>query len=191
MIASLRSFLNKINQVLFIAFLLDFLIKDQKISMYINTAFLVSIFIESFFLTSDQKKAKTGEIIFPKSLIDLMSRKIKTVLYLLSLGALLYYIIISKWNMESVVNVALPLYFATFLKQMIGIRLGTDYLQISGINQKAISIEDIKTIQWINNQILVKTDIKTYSAKGLHPQSIIDIQEYLFKHKINHINIVV
>lgn len=93
--------------------------------------------------------------------------------------------------MESVVNVALPLYFATFLKQMIGIRLGTDYLQISGINQKAISIEDIKTIQWINNQILVKTDIKTYSAKGLHPQSIIDIQEYLFKHKINHINIVV
>ena len=37
------------------------------------------------------------------------------------------------WNLESVINIVLPIYFATFLKHMMGIKLGKDYLLISSM----------------------------------------------------------
>lgn len=191
MLVALRSFLNKINQVLLIAFLLVYLIDNDEISYYVNLCFLVSIIIESFFLNADNQVEKKGEILFPKSLVMMMGKRLKTILYLFSVGALVYYIIVQEWNLESVINITLPLYFATFLKHMTGIRLGKDYLLISGMIQKNIPVKDISQIEWSKNQILIKSKNKTFVAKGLHPESIIEIQEYLFNNRINHIKVVV
>lgn len=191
MLVALRSFLNKINQVLLIAFLLVYLIDNEEISFYVNLSFLVSIIIESFFLSADNQLDKKGEILFPKSLVMMMGKRLKIILYLFSVGALVYYIVVQEWNLESVINIVLPIYFATFLKHMMGIKLGKDYLLISSMIQKNIPIKDISQIEWSKNQILIKSKNKTFVAKGLHPESIIEIQEYLFNNRINHIKVVV
>lgn len=192
MLIPFRSVLNQINQLLLLAFLFDFVIDNERISEYINIAFLISMFLESIFLTSDKSLVKAGKLIYPKNISDMHISKIKLILFCASIGALAYHIYDNSWQeINSWVNIVLPVYFAFYFKEINGLRLGLDYVQINGINPKVLKWKDIQSFQVDRGLIVINSNKKVLKARGVHPQAIIEIQEFLFKHKLNHVKAIV
>ena len=192
MLIPLRSIINQMNQLLLVAFLFDFVIDNETVSEYVNIAFFMSMCLESIFLTSDKSLVKKGELIYPRNISDIYGKKIKLVLFFASIGALGYYIYEDTWrDINSLVNVSLPLYFGLFFREINGLRLGIDYVQINGINSKALKWNEIQSFQIVKGIIVIQSHKKAYKARGVHPEGIIEIQEFLFKYKLNHVKIIV
>lgn len=124
--------------------------------------------------------------------MDQHSSKIRNLMFILSIGAIIYYLLFDDIAQSEVItNIILPLYFGFFFKELFGVRFGKDFIQINGLNSRIIDIVKLDSIEVKRTEFILKSSNKTYSAKGLHPEAIIEIQDFLFSQKIDHIKLIV